>query len=72
MRRFGGSEDVAATTVMLVSDETTYMSGAEYTVDGGVLAVSTAISGDREHLGFGIRIVPRKEPQTMSAVILLW
>ena len=42
LRRFGSSEEVAALAVMLASDEVTYMTGAELTLDGGLLAGSAA------------------------------
>lgn len=40
--RFGTPEEVAAVAVMLASDEVGYMTGAELTVDGGLLAGSAA------------------------------
>lgn len=42
MRRFGLPQEVAALCVMLASDEVPYMTGAELTVDGGLLAGSAA------------------------------
>jgi len=45
MRRFGEVEEVAALAVMLASDEVAYMTGAELTIDGGILAGSTATPG---------------------------
>ena len=42
LRRFGNTEEVAALAVMLASDEVTYMTGAELTLDGGLLAGSAA------------------------------
>jgi NAD(P)-dependent dehydrogenase (short-subunit alcohol dehydrogenase family) len=42
LRRFGTVEEVAALAVMLASDEATYMTGAELTLDGGLLAGSAA------------------------------
>ncbi|MEO1168135.1 MAG: SDR family oxidoreductase [Pseudomonadota bacterium] len=42
MRRFGTPEEVAALAVLLASDEAAYMTGAELTVDGGLLAGSAA------------------------------
>lgn len=45
MRRFGRAEEVAALAVMLASDEAAYMTGAELTIDGGILAGSAAIPG---------------------------
>ena len=41
-RRFGRPEEVAALCVMLASDEASYMTGTELTVDGGLLAGSAA------------------------------
>ena len=46
MRRFGTPEEVAAVCVMLASDEAAYMTGAEVTLDGGLLAGSAAAPGD--------------------------
>jgi NAD(P)-dependent dehydrogenase (short-subunit alcohol dehydrogenase family) len=45
MRRFGRPEEVAALAVMLASDEAAYMTGAELTIDGGILAGSAAPPG---------------------------
>ncbi|WP_284759922.1 SDR family oxidoreductase [Agrobacterium sp. fls2-241-TYG-188a] len=45
MRRFGRPEEVAALAVLLASDEATYMTGAELTIDGGILAGSAAAPG---------------------------
>lgn len=42
LRRFGRPEEVAAVAVMLASDEAAYMTGAELTIDGGILAGSAA------------------------------
>ena len=42
MRRFGKPEEVAAVAVMLASDESSYMTGAELHVDGGILAGAAA------------------------------
>jgi NAD(P)-dependent dehydrogenase (short-subunit alcohol dehydrogenase family) len=42
MRRFGRPEEVAAVALMLASDEAPYMTGAELTIDGGILAGATA------------------------------
>ncbi len=42
MRRFGTPEEVAAVVVMLASDESSYMTGSEVTIDGGILAGSSA------------------------------
>lgn len=40
MRRFGTPEEVAALCVLLGSDEAAYMTGAELSIDGGILAGS--------------------------------
>jgi len=45
MRRFGRPEEVAALAVLLASDEAAYMTGAELTIDGGILAGSAASPG---------------------------
>ncbi|MBB3712901.1 NAD(P)-dependent dehydrogenase (short-subunit alcohol dehydrogenase family) [Limimaricola variabilis] len=45
LRRFGEAEEVAALAVLLASDEVTYMTGAELTIDGGILAGSAATPG---------------------------
>jgi NAD(P)-dependent dehydrogenase (short-subunit alcohol dehydrogenase family) len=42
LRRFGTVEEVAAVAVLLASDEATYVTGAEFHVDGGILAGSAA------------------------------
>lgn len=42
LKRFGAPEEVAAIAVMLASDETTYVTGAEFNIDGGLLAGSAA------------------------------
>ena len=42
LRRFGEVEEVAAVAVLLASDEVTYMTGAEVTIDGGLLAGAAA------------------------------
>lgn len=38
LRRFGRVEEVAALAVLLASDDCAYMTGAELTVDGGIMA----------------------------------
>ena len=40
--RFGMPEEVAAVAVLLASDEASYITGAEMTIDGGLLAGSAA------------------------------
>ncbi len=42
MRRFGTAREVADTVVFLASDESSYITGAEFHIDGGILAGSTA------------------------------
>lgn len=45
LRRFGTAEEVAALAAMLASDESAYVTGAEFNVDGGLLAGSAASPG---------------------------
>jgi len=45
LRRFGTVEEVAAVAVLLASDEAAYITGAEFNVDGGLLAGSAASPG---------------------------
>jgi 3(or 17)beta-hydroxysteroid dehydrogenase len=45
LKRFGTPEEVAAIAVMLASDDTAYVTGAEFTIDGGLLAGSAASPG---------------------------
>ena len=45
LHRFGRPEEVASIAVMLASDEATYVTGAEFTIDGGLLAGSAAAPG---------------------------
>ena len=40
LRRFGEPKEVAAVALLLASDEATYMTGTEITIDGGILAGS--------------------------------
>lgn len=47
-RRFGESEEVAALVLLLASDEARYMTGAELTIDGGILAGSAASPAVRD------------------------
>ncbi|MEM8697208.1 MAG: SDR family oxidoreductase [Pseudomonadota bacterium] len=42
LRRFGTVDEVAALALLLASDEAAYMTGAELTIDGGLLAGSAA------------------------------
>lgn len=42
LRRFGTADEVAAVAVLLASDEATYITGAEFVIDGGILAGSAA------------------------------
>ena len=45
LKRFGTVEEVAAICVYLASDESTYTTGSEFTLDGGLLAGSAASPG---------------------------
>ncbi len=45
LKRFGTPEEVAAICVFLASDDSAYMTGAELTLDGGLLAGSAASPG---------------------------
>ncbi|HTE39395.1 MAG TPA: SDR family oxidoreductase [Steroidobacteraceae bacterium] len=42
LQRFGAPEEVAALALLLASDESTYITGAEFNIDGGILAGSAA------------------------------
>ncbi len=46
LRRFGTVDEVAAIAVMLASDEATYVTGSEFSIDGGLLAGSAASPGE--------------------------
>lgn len=45
LRRFGTVEEVAAIAAMLAADESAYVTGAEFSIDGGLLAGSAASPG---------------------------
>ncbi len=45
LQRFGTPEEVAAIALMLASDEASYVTGTEITIDGGLLAGSAATPG---------------------------
>ena len=45
LKRFGRPEEVAAIAVMLASDDSAYVTGAEFNIDGGLLAGSAASPG---------------------------
>jgi len=45
LKRFGMPEEVAAIALMLASDEATYVTGTEVSIDGGLLAGSAASPG---------------------------
>ncbi len=51
LRRFGMPEEVAAVAVMLASDECPYMTGAEITIDGGLLAGAASVSAPESEAG---------------------
>ena len=45
LKRFGRPEEVAAIAVVLASDDSAYVTGAEFNIDGGLLAGSAASPG---------------------------
>lgn len=45
LKRFGTVDEVAAICVMLASDEAAYITGSEFSIDGGLLAGSAAVPG---------------------------
>ena len=44
-KRFGRPDEVAAIALMLASDDSAYVTGAELNIDGGLLAGSAASPG---------------------------
>lgn len=48
LHRFGRTEEVAAVAVLLASDEATYITGSEFTIDGGILAGGASSPKKRE------------------------
>lgn len=46
LRRFGTVEEVAAMATYLASDESAYVTGSEFNIDGGLLAGSAVSPGD--------------------------
>jgi NAD(P)-dependent dehydrogenase (short-subunit alcohol dehydrogenase family) len=46
LKRFGGAEEVAAMVAYLAADESAYVTGSEFHIDGGLLAGSAASPGD--------------------------
>lgn len=49
LRRFGTPEEVAAVALFLASDEASYITGAEFNIDGGLLAGSAASPAGAKH-----------------------
>lgn len=48
LRRMGSAEEVAAVVIYLLSDESAYTTGAEFVIDGGILAGATAAPRRKE------------------------
>lgn len=46
VHRFGTPEEVAALATYLATDESAYTTGAEFTIDGGILAGSASSPGE--------------------------
>lgn len=49
LHRFGTPEEVAALAIYLASDESAYATGAEFTIDGGILAGTAVPSRASDH-----------------------
>lgn len=64
LRRFGLPEEVAAVAVLLASDEATYITGAEFSIDGGLLAGS-AVNPRAEDAGKKQTRPSRKEGDSL-------
>jgi len=47
LRRFGTPQEVASLAVFLASEESAYVTGSEFHVDGGILAGSAAVPGQQ-------------------------
>jgi len=45
LKRFADPSEVAALALLLAADDATYITGAELTIDGGILAGSAASPG---------------------------
>jgi 3(or 17)beta-hydroxysteroid dehydrogenase len=45
LKRFGEADDVASAALYLASDDSKYVTGAELSIDGGLLAGSAAAPG---------------------------
>lgn len=52
LRRFGTPEEVAHLVIYLASDESSYVTGAEFQVDGGILAGSAAAPGEEGAMSY--------------------
>lgn len=47
LRRFGTPQEMASMAVFLASDESAYVTGSEFHVDGGLLAGSAVVPGQQ-------------------------
>lgn len=47
LRRFGTPEEAAAVAVLLASDESAYITGSEFHIDGGLLAGGAVAAGQQ-------------------------